>query len=208
VTAAERARALTAAVAAAEPELERMQRLGRRVGRRLVAGSRLLAVGNGGSAAEAQHLAAELAGRFEVERRPLSALALCADASATTAIANDYGYAELFARQVEAHGRPGDVLVALSTSGASPNVLAAARTARARGMIVIGLTGPGDCALRRLCDEALCVPGCSTATVQEVHLLAVHVLCDGVEQAVKQAGRPASVAWPGMVRALGEGVTA
>jgi D-sedoheptulose 7-phosphate isomerase len=204
MTAAERAGALAAAIAAAAPQLDRMHRLGRGVGRRLVGGARLLAVGNGGSAAQAQHLAAELAGRFEEERRPLSALALCADASSTTAIANDYGFPELFARQVAAHGRRGDVLVALSTSGASPNVLAAARAARARGLAVIGLTGPQSCDLRRLCDEALCVPGCSTATVQEVHLLALHVLCDGVEQAVGEAEPPAAVRWPGLVRVGGE----
>jgi phosphoheptose isomerase len=202
MTPAERARALTAAIAAAGPELERMHALGRRVGGRLLEGARLLAVGNGGSAAQAQHLAAELAGRFEGERRPLSALALCADASSTTAIANDYGYAELFARQVTAHGRRGDLLVALSTSGASPNVLAAARAARACAMTVIGLTGPDDCALRRLCDEAICVPGCATATVQEVHLLALHVLCDGVEQAVAEAERPAATTWPGLARGV------
>jgi phosphoheptose isomerase len=182
VTPAERASALAAALEAAAPQLDRMQALGRRVGERLLAGSRLLAVGNGGSAAQAQHLAAELAGRFEADRRPLSALALCADSSATTAIANDYGYPELFARQVAAHGRPADVLVALSTSGTSPNVLAAALTARSLRMSVIGLTGPDDCRLRELCD--------------------------GIEAAVAAAAVPDVVRWPGPARRLRQGATA
>ena len=208
MTPAQRTRALAAALEAAAPQLDRMQALGRRVGERLLAGSRLLAAGNGGSAAQAQHLAAELAGRFEAERRPLSALALCADLSATTAIANDYGYPELFARQVAAHGRAGDVLVALSTSGASPNVLAAALTARSLRMSVIGLTGPDDCPLCELCDDALCVPGAATATVQEVHLLALHVLCDGVETAVAAARLPEVVRWLGPARRQHQEATA
>ncbi len=121
------------------------------------AGGRLLACGNGGSAAEAQHLTGELVGRFRHERRPLSAIALHADTSATTAIVNDYGDHEVFARQVAAHGRPGDVLVCLSTSGSSQNVVAAAKAAHELGVTTWALTGPAPNPLAALCDEAVTV---------------------------------------------------
>lgn len=142
-----------------------------------VSGGRLLACGNGGSAAEAQHLTGELVGRFRGERRPLSAIALHADSSATTAILNDYGGEEVYARPVRAHGRPGDVLVAFSTSGTSSNVLAAARAAREVEVGVWALTGPAPNPLAALADSAIAVNGPSTATVQEVHLSLVHALC-------------------------------
>lgn len=153
----------------------------------LDAGGRLLACGNGGSAAEAQHLTAELVGRFQAERRPYSAIALHADTSAATAIGNDYGPDEVYARQVRAHGRPGDVLVCLSTSGRSGNVLAAARTARESGLTVWGLTGPAPNPLVALCDDAVPVPAPDPATVQELHLAAVHMLCGALDSELAAA---------------------
>jgi D-sedoheptulose 7-phosphate isomerase len=150
----------------------------------LPAGHRLLACGNGGSAAEAQHLTGELVGRFRNERRPLSAIALHADTSAGTAIANDYGEHEFFARQVRAHGRPGDVLVALSTSGSSPNVVAAAKAAQEIGVTTWALTGPAPNPLAALCDDAISVDALSMATVQEVHLALVHALCATMDESM------------------------
>ena len=145
-------------------------------------GRTVLVCGNGGSAADAQHFAAELVGRFTRERRAWPALALTTDSSALTAIGNDYGFDRVFARQVEAHGRPGDVLIGISTSGGSPNVLAAVETARARGLVTIGLTGRDGGALGRAVDVHLNVPSPSTARTQEVHITLLHVLCDLVEQ--------------------------
>jgi D-sedoheptulose 7-phosphate isomerase len=147
-------------------------------------GGRLLACGNGGSAAEAQHLTGELVGRFRAERRPLSAIALHADTSAGTAIVNDYGELELFARQVHAHGRPGDVLVCLSTSGGSQNVVAAAKAAHELGITTWALTGPAPNPLAALCDEAVTVEAPSVATVQEIHLALVHALCAALDDAL------------------------
>jgi D-sedoheptulose 7-phosphate isomerase len=149
---------------------------------------RVLAFGNGGSAADAQHLAAELAGRFERERRALPALALTANTSDLTAIANDYGFERQFARLVEAHGRAGDVAIAISTSGRSENVNAAVREARARGLRTIALTGRDGGALAGLVDVAVIVPSDSTARIQEAHLTAIHVLCELVDEAF--AGEP------------------
>jgi phosphoheptose isomerase len=157
---------------------------GERLATRLMAGGRLLAVGNGGSAAEAQHLTAELVGRFESDRCALSAICLHGDTSSLTAIANDYGIEEAFARQVRAHGRPGDVLLTLSTSGRSPNVLAAARAAHEGGLTVWGLTGAGPNPLADLCDEAVTIDAERTCTVQELHLVAIHVLCAAVDAAL------------------------
>ncbi|MBF6348178.1 SIS domain-containing protein [Nocardia flavorosea] len=147
-------------------------------------GGRLLACGNGGSAAEAQHLTGELVGRFHHERQPLSAIALHADTSAGTAIVNDYGGHELFARQVRAHGRPGDVLVLLSTSGTSQNVVAAAKTAQELGVSTWAMTGPMPNPLAALCDDAIAVDAATTATVQEVHLALVHALCAALDEAL------------------------
>jgi D-sedoheptulose 7-phosphate isomerase len=148
----------------------------------LAGGGRLLACGNGGSAAEAQHLTAELVGRFMDEREPLSAIALHADTSAATAIVNDYGVEELFARGVRAHGRPGDVLVALSTSGTSRNVLAAVKAAQEIGVTTWALTGPAPNPLVAMSDGAIAVEAESTATVQEVHLVLVHGLCTALDE--------------------------
>ncbi|MEA2360823.1 MAG: hypothetical protein QOI62_4083 [Solirubrobacteraceae bacterium] len=177
-------RSLLDALGALEGEAERLEAWGHALGVRLLEGARLLTVGNGGSAAQAQHLTAELVGRFQGERRPLSALCLHADTSSLTAIANDYGAEHAFARQVEAHGRAGDVVLALSTSGRSPNVLAAAQAARSLGLLVWGLTGPRPNPLADLCDDALCLDGPTSATVQELHLVALHMLCCAVEREV------------------------
>ena len=147
-------------------------------------GGRLLVAGNGGSAAEAQHLTAELVGRLRDDRRPLSALALHAETSTVTAVANDYGYDEAFARQVAAHGRPGDVLLLLSTSGRSTNVLRAAQEGRRLGLRVWGLCGRPGSPLEAACDEAVCVADDATATVQEVHLVAAHLVCAAVDVAL------------------------
>ncbi|WP_086565634.1 D-sedoheptulose-7-phosphate isomerase [Streptomyces africanus] len=150
----------------------------------LTGGGRLLAAGNGGSAAQAQHLTAELVGRYRKERRAYSALALHAETSSVTAIGNDYGFDHVYARQVTAHGRPGDVLLLLSTSGRSANLIAAAVTARQAGLRVWALTGRGPNPLAEAAHEALCVDAGSTANVQETHLVAVHLLCECFDTAV------------------------
>ncbi|HZG04031.1 MAG TPA: SIS domain-containing protein [Streptomyces sp.] len=161
------------------------QRWGERLARVLAGGGRLLAAGNGGSAAQAQHLTAELVGRYRDDRPPFSAIALHADTSSTTAIANDYGVDEVFARQVRAHGREGDVLMLLSTSGASANLLSAAEAGREAGMAVWALTGPAPNPLAAGSDEALCVRAGSTATVQELHLVTVHMVCAAFDAALE-----------------------
>lgn len=183
--------------------VETAERWGRELLRALSDGGRLLAVGNGGSAAQAQHLTAELVGRYRDERAPFSAHALHADTSSTTAIANDYGVDEVFARQVRAHGRAGDVLMLLSTSGASANLLSAARAAHRSGLRVWALTGPAPNPLAAAGDEALCVPAgaggtggavpAGTATVQELHLVAVHMLCTAFDGALAEAEGEAEV---------------
>ena len=146
------------------------------------AGGRLLTCGNGGSAADAQHIAAELTGRFFRDRRPLPALALHGNTSSLTAIGNDYCYDRVFAREVAAHGRAGDVLLALSTSGNSENVLRAIAAARETRMTVIGLTGQGGGKMRDLCDVCLCVPSASTPRIQECHILIGHTICELLER--------------------------
>ncbi|GGZ32449.1 D-sedoheptulose-7-phosphate isomerase [Streptomyces poonensis] len=164
-------------------------RWGAQLARTLSAGGRLLAAGNGGSAAQAQHLTAELVGRYRTDRPAFSAIALHADTSSTTAIANDYGVHEVFSRQVRAHGRPGDVLVLLSTSGASANLLSAADAGRAAGLRVWALTGPAPNPLAAGSDETLSVEAPSPATVQELHLVAVHMLCAAFDAALENGGR-------------------
>lgn len=169
---------------ALEDQVDRIDLWGRHLARVLQAGGRLLTVGNGGSAAQAQHLSSELVGRYRDDRAPFSALALHAETSALTALVNDYPPEELFARQVRAHGRPGDVLVALSTSGRSPNVLAAVEAARASGLTSWALTGRPPNPLMDLADDAVVVDAPYTATVQEVHQVVVHMLCAAVDIAV------------------------
>jgi D-sedoheptulose 7-phosphate isomerase len=150
----------------------------------LRAGGKVLACGNGGSAADAQHFAAELVNRFEIERPPLAAVALTTDSSTLTSIANDYAYEQVFSKQVRALGRASDVLLAISTSGNSANVLAAVDAARELGLRVVALTGNtgGKMAARLGADDVhVCVPHKSTARVQEVHLLVLHCLCDAID---------------------------
>ena len=173
--------ALSAPLAALEHELARLQDWGGQLARVLLGGGRLLAVGNGGSAAQAQHLTGELVGRYRDDRAPLSALPLHADSSSFTAIGNDFGAEEAFARQVRAHGRPGDVLVALSTSGRSANILAAVDAAVGGGLAAWAFTGPAPNPLAELADDAVCVAAATAATVQEVHQVLLHLLCEAVE---------------------------
>lgn len=161
---------------------------GTQLARTLSAGGRLLACGNGGSAAEAQHLTGELVGRYHLDRPPYSAIALHADTSAMTAILNDYGEHQVFARQVRAHGRPGDILVGLSTSGRSENVVAAVKEAQLLGMHTWAITGPAPNPLSSLCEAAITVDAPTTATVQELHLSIVHALCEAFDAEVG-AGR-------------------
>lgn len=163
------------------PALSVVDRWSRHLAAVLGTGGRLLACGNGGSAAEAQHLTAELVGRYKRDRRPYSAIALHADTSSLTAIGNDYGTEEMFARQVRAHGRAGDVFVGMSVSGTSPNVLGAAMAAREAGVTAWALTGPGPNPLAMICDDAIAVECPETATVQEVHLVLIHALCAALD---------------------------
>ncbi len=150
-------------------------------------GNRILACGNGGSAADCQHFAAELVGRFERERLPLPALSLATDSSILTAVGNDYGFTDIFAKQVQAFGQAGDVLLAISTSGNSANVIAAIDAALERDMRVVALTGKDGGQIGRMLTDAdvhICVPHERTARIQEVHLLVVHCLCDGIDVAL------------------------
>jgi D-sedoheptulose 7-phosphate isomerase len=148
----------------------------------LRAGNKLLIIGNGGSAADAQHIAAEIVGRYKQDRPAYAAIALTTDTSALTAIANDYGFESVFARQVEGLGRHGDVLLALSTSGRSPNILAGLRIARERGLVTIGFTGAKGEALGALCDHLLVAPSDDTPVIQQIHLTIAHGICDEIEQ--------------------------
>jgi phosphoheptose isomerase len=164
-----------------------LARWGADLAHRLATGGRLLVAGNGGSAAEAQHLTAELVGKLHDDRQPLSAIALHAETSALTAIANDYGYDDVYARQVRAHGRPGDVLLLLSTSGASPNLVRAAQAARDVGVTSWALTGAAPNPLASACDDVLAVVSGDTQVVQELHLVTSHLLCEYLEQELPAA---------------------
>ncbi|RSM88743.1 SIS domain-containing protein [Kibdelosporangium aridum] len=181
--------ALSETLSALRSQANTLLRWGRVMADRLPGGARLLAAGNGGSAAEAQHLTAELVGRYDLDRRPFSAIALCAESSSVTAISNDYSYEEVFARQVVAHGQPQDILVLLSTSGRSENLLRAAKAGARQGMSVWAMTGAHANPLADLADEALLLPG-RTCTVQEAQLIAVHMLCEAFEAAIP---RPSGV---------------
>jgi D-sedoheptulose 7-phosphate isomerase len=145
-------------------------------------GGRLLTFGNGGSAADAQHLAEELMGKFLRDRRPLPATSLCADGTAMTCIANDFGYAEVFARQVQALARPGDVVIGFSTSGNSENVLRGLRAAKEKGATTVGLLGRNGGEAAALTDHTIIVPGNVTSHIQEMHVMIVHLLCDIVDR--------------------------
>jgi D-sedoheptulose 7-phosphate isomerase len=148
----------------------------------LRSGNKILLIGNGGSAADAQHIAAEIIGRYKQDRPAYAAIALTTDTSALTAIANDYGFEQVFARQVEGLGARGDVLLALSTSGRSPSILAALRSARERGLVTIGFTGSKGEALGALCDHLFVSPSDDTPVVQQIHLSIAHGICDEIEQ--------------------------
>ena len=150
----------------------------------LLGNGKILACGNGGSAADAQHFAAELVGRFEMERQGLAAIALTTDSSILTAVSNDYGFKAIFERQVRALGQPGDVLLAISTSGNSPNVIEAIQAAQDNDLRVVALTGKGGGQIGEMLRDSdihLCVPSDRTARIQEVHLLTLHCLCDGID---------------------------
>jgi D-sedoheptulose 7-phosphate isomerase len=186
LTGADHVASLTAALGSLNSRLDALDRWGKLLADVLCSESRgrLLAAGNGGSAAQAQHLTAELVGRYRADRPPFSAICLTAETSSLTAIANDYPADELFARQVEAHGRPGDVLILLSTSGRSPNAVAAARRARGCGITVLAMTGPAPNPLAAAADDAVCIDSPWTATVQECHLVALHLVCAAFDEAV------------------------
>lgn len=150
-------------------------------------GNKILACGNGGSAADCQHFAAELVGRFERDRLPLPAIALTTDTSILTAVGNDYGFQDVFTKQVQAFGQPGDILLAISTSGNSTNVIAAIEAAKDRDMGIIAMTGNGGGRIGELLSEVdvhICVPHARTARIQEVHLLVIHCICDGIDAAL------------------------
>jgi D-sedoheptulose 7-phosphate isomerase len=160
----------------------------------LRAGRKILFAGNGGSAADAQHLAGELVSRFNYDRPGLPAFALTTDTSVLTAIGNDYGYERLFARQVEAVGNAGDVLIAISTSGRSPNILEALRVARAKGLVTVGMTGRGGGRMPELCDHVLRTPSDETPRIQEGHIVMGHTICCLVEQQIFPREAPGGAA--------------
>jgi D-sedoheptulose 7-phosphate isomerase len=173
---------LAATQALLETKLSEIEATGRLICRTLASGNKVLICGNGGSAADAQHIAAELVGRYEQHRRAWPAIALTTDTSALTAVSNDYGYSEVFARQVEALAVANDLLIAISTSGESANVIRAATIARQLGCKVIGLTGAIGGTLAPLCDLTLNVPSSRTARVQELHITIGHIWCEMVDR--------------------------
>jgi len=181
----EQHQAASAALAADHASLEPIARL---LAATALAGGKILVCGNGGSAADSQHIAAELVGRFKKERRAIAAVALSTDTSILTSVGNDYGFDRVFERQVEALGRAGDLLVAISTSGSSPNVLKAAVKAKALGLAVVGFFGAAGGAILPHCDLAFLAPSSDTPRVQEMHSLAAHIICGLVEDEVSAAG--------------------
>jgi D-sedoheptulose 7-phosphate isomerase len=170
-------------------EIDSLERMSRILASTLARRRTVFFCGNGGSAAEAQHLATELVVRFTRDRGALPAMALGTDVAMLTAAGNDFGFERVFARQIEALGRRGDLLVAMTTSGRSPNVLEAVRAARARGLRVIGMTGEAGKAFARRCDAAVVVPSVKTARIQEIHLLVGHILCERAEEIAPRGGR-------------------
>ncbi len=172
------------AIATLNHQVPILRRIAAEMSRILLNGGKILWCGNGGSAADSQHLAAELVGRFLQERRALPSMALTTNTSILTAIGNDYGYDHVFRRQVEAIGVDGDMLVGLSTSGSSKNVVNAMRTAREMGIYTVGFTGQNGGAMAEVADAVLCVPSLATPRIQEAHILCGHMLCDWVERAV------------------------
>ncbi|MEU5788993.1 SIS domain-containing protein [Micromonospora purpureochromogenes] len=175
---------LAAALLPYRRSAERLAGWGTQLAWTLATGGRLLAAGNGGSAAEAQHLTAELVGKLRDDREPYSAIALHAETSSLTAIGNDYGYDEIFARQVRAHGRENDILLLMSTSGTSTNLLRAVEAAREVGVRCWAFTGPAPNPLAEVCDDVLAVPSPDSQVVQELHLVSLHLLCEYVDEAL------------------------
>ena len=155
----------------------------------LRAGHKLLIAGNGGSAADAQHIAAEIVGRYKKDRPAYAAIALTTDTSALTAIGNDYGFEHVFSRQVEALGRRGDVLLAMTTSGRSPNILASLKAARNQGLVTIGFTGAKGTALGASCDHLLVAPSDDTAVIQQIHMAFAHGICEVIEQTLSHGSQ-------------------
>jgi len=166
-----------------EAEIENIEKAAKAIIASLKAGGKVLVFGNGGSAADSQHIAAELVGRFKKERKPFAAIALTTNTSALTAIANDYGYEAAFSRQVEALGRPGDVAIGISTSGNSPNVIEAVKKAKALGLKTIGLSGDGG-KLKAVCDISIAIPSKDTPRIQESHIMIGHIICELVEDGI------------------------
>lgn len=165
-----------------------LQRIAEAMTRAILAGRKVLWCGNGGSAADSQHLAAELLGRFRVERSAIASIALTTDTSVLTAVGNDYGYEKVFQRQVEALCQKGDVLVGISTSGSSKNVYAAIQSASELGAVTVAFTGEGGGSIARIADIALRVASKDTARIQEAHILCGHLLCDWIERCVAERG--------------------
>lgn len=176
-----------AAAAALAADTKPLRDIAQALARTVLAGGKILICGNGGSAADSQHIAGELVGRFKKERRAIAAVALTTDTSILTCLGNDYGFDFVFERQVEALGRQGDVLIAISTSGSSPNVLNAAIKARETGLTVIGFFGRAGGPILKHCDLAFLAPETDTPRVQEMHMLAAHMICELVEDAVAAA---------------------
>jgi D-sedoheptulose 7-phosphate isomerase len=161
-----------------------MQEISRAIIHALHEGNKILLAGNGGSAADAQHIAAEIIGRYKINRPAYAAIALTTDTSALTAIGNDFGFEQVFARQLQGLGRKGDVFIGLTTSGTSPNILAALRTACDLGLVTVGMTGQKGLSLKTLCDHLFVSPSDDTPVIQQIHLTAAHAICDAVEQAL------------------------
>jgi len=188
----------------ADEQAEAIGRAAQAIVTALTEGGKVMLFGNGGSAADAQHIAAEFVCRFQRDRRPLSALALTTDTSVLTAIGNDYGFEQVFARQAQALGRPGDVVVAISTSGRSPNVLAGVRAAKEMGLTTIGLTGGDGGELACLVDISIVVPATDTARIQECHIAIGHLLCEAAEAALETGELfPQAGSRPGTNKAVG-----
>lgn len=162
--------------------LKQIEDAGKMIAASLKNGHKVILAGNGGSAADAQHFAGELVGRFMMERKALPAIALCTDPAVVTCIANDYGFQEIFARQIGAHGEKGDIFVAISTSGNSENCIRAIRTAKEMGIKTIGFLGKNGGIMKELCDLALIVPSESTPRIQEIHTMTLHILCELIEK--------------------------
>jgi len=169
-------------IASLKSQADLIERMGRCLIEAFQRGNKLLTFGNGGSSCDAQNFADELVGRYCRDRQPLSAIALTVSQADLTSIANDFGYESVFARQLEAHGRKGDVAVAISTSGNSPNVLRAVETARKFGLVTLGFSGENGGKLKNLVDLCLCVPSKSTGRIQEAHITVIQILCGMVEE--------------------------